>query len=243
MFYGFLNGPLLVKQIADYFQWPKISLMGHSMGGMICFGYASYLPNTVDLLICIDGFLPVVLPNYTQRNGDLIEKYIKYTKLNDSNTEPPSFTMQELANKLHEGTKKSIDIDKCQYILQRTTAPSKTNPGKYYFSMDQRLKAGPHFQGVPHMFGEDIDRLKCPVFLSIPDGSPFYKEKYRKFVEKYLNQMRTIPSNEVHLTAGTHHVHLNDPSDLQGLIRSFLAKYDVEDRSVGGISKEMLSML
>lgn len=240
MFYNFFNSTIVVRQILDYFQWQKVSLMGHSMGGMICYSYASYLPQQVDMLICIDGVLPIVFPDYTERNGRLIEQLMKYSKLNDSSTEPPSYTMQELENKLHDGTRKSIDMDKCKYILQRCTAPSKIHPGKYYFSMDQRLKAGPHFVGVPQLYSNDIDRIKCPIFLAIPKGSPFYNEKFKKFTENYIQQFQEKENTEVHFIDGTHHVHLNNPEYIQHLIHQFLTKYDREDRSIGGIRNEII---
>lgn len=243
IFYNFLTGPLLIKQIVDYFQWPQVSLMGHSIGATFNFAYATYTPDTVDLLICIDGFIPAVLANYTQWNADLLEKFIKYSKFNDSKTEPPSFTMEELEKKLHEGTRKSIDFDKCKHIVQRSAAQSKINPGKYYFSMDQRLKAGPHFQGAPDIFRKDIGRVKCPVFLSVPEGSPYNKQKYRKFVNTFLEELKSIEKNEVYDVPGSHHVHLNDPTHLQGLIRSYLAKHDLADRSGGGMPKEIATKL
>lgn len=240
MFYNFIDGPLLIRQIMEYFKWPKVSLMGHSMGAMKSYAYATYLPDTVDFLICLDGLFPIVMSGYTERNGQLIERYIKYSNFNATGKEPPSYTFEEMEKKLYDGTKKSIDINNCKYILNRNVAPSKVNPGKYYFSMDQRLKAGPHFVGVPNMFPDDISRLSCPLFALIPDRSPFYKPKFQKHFESLLKQLESRSSTEIHMVKGTHHIHLNEPHKVETLLTSFLSKYDTSDRTVGGILNEIV---
>lgn len=51
---------ILVQYLYKYFQWSKISLMGHSMGGITSFVYTMLYPNNVDFLVCIDGAKPMI---------------------------------------------------------------------------------------------------------------------------------------------------------------------------------------
>lgn len=229
MFYNFLNGPLLIQLICEYFKWPKISLMGHSMGSIMSFAYTTYVPDNVDLLICIDGLHPLIFPNNTERTGKLIQKFVKYANISTMSNEPPCYTLEEMAKKLHEGTKKSIQVEYAKYILHRNTAPSKKNPGLYYFTIDPRLKAGPHFVGVPALYENDALRIKCPIFMCIPKGSPFFLHK--EVYEDLLNVMKGKEHVDCHFVPGTHHVHLNEPENVQQLISKFLEKYHKLDDS------------
>lgn len=44
---------IIIRIIKEY-KWRKVSLLGHSMGGIVCFVYATLFPHTIDLLMQID---------------------------------------------------------------------------------------------------------------------------------------------------------------------------------------------
>lgn len=227
MFYNFLNGPLLVQYICEYYKWPKISLMGHSKGSVTSFTYTTYLPDNVDLLICLDGLYPLVFPNDTENNGKLIQNFFKYAGIDSKFNKPPCYTLEVMEKKLYEGSGKSILLENAKYVLNRNITPSKENPGLYYFTIDPRLKAGSHFSGVPSCYKRAGKRIKCPVFISLSEGclSSFNKELY----EEYVNDLKAQKNVELYFVPGTHHVHLNEPEHLQQLISKFLKKYNADD--------------
>ena len=124
----------------QFFDWKKISLMGHSLGAIISFMYGYLFPKDVDFLVCIDGLHPLIHPLKTQRVVRSIEEFLKYDSLGENTDEPPSYEFRDMVVKMHEATKKSVNLDVAKYILARNIAPSKKFPGKFYFRRDPRLK-------------------------------------------------------------------------------------------------------
>lgn len=63
MAYHFMNLPILIRRLVNYFQWPKVSLMGHSMGAIASYSYGVIFPKEVDFLITFDGLHQPLLCN------------------------------------------------------------------------------------------------------------------------------------------------------------------------------------
>lgn len=55
MSYHSMDNLYLLNFLSKEYNWDKISLMGHSMGSILSFMYASVFPSKVDLLIQIDA--------------------------------------------------------------------------------------------------------------------------------------------------------------------------------------------
>lgn len=222
MFYNFLNGPILLHLILKYFKWRKLSLLGHSQGGATCFTYTTYFPDNVDLLICLDGVVPLILPNDADNTANLIQKFVKYMD-HDGLNKRPCYSLDEITKKYHEGSNKSINIENCKHILKRCIAPSKHNPEMFYFTNDPRIKAGPHFLGIPERFKNYAMIINCPIFICIPDTSPYYAnvDGYKEIIDV----LRSKNSAEFHFITGSHHIHLNVPEKLLLPLKLFLDKY------------------
>lgn len=197
--------------------------MGHSMGASYCFVFASCLPQQVDLLIGIDGAWPLIESNHTEIIGEMMENYIKLSERNLVQTK--SSEMDKLIIKLHQRSGKSIDMGNCKYILQRNIAPSVDHPGKFQLTLDPCLNAGQNYEA--NLF--DLDRVNCPISLTIVEGTPNYKEFYKKHFENHIQNLIKKPNTEFQLVQGTHHVILNQPKVIQKVLIPFLAKYSVED--------------
>lgn len=50
----------VVRRIVKHFGWKKVKLMGHSLGGAICFMYAASFPDDVSQYISIDLYGPSI---------------------------------------------------------------------------------------------------------------------------------------------------------------------------------------
>lgn len=244
MFYYNSNGILLIRQIMLYLEWDKISLMGHSLGSITSYIFGSTMPELVDFAVCIDGLHPLINPQGTNRIVRTVNEFIKYDKLNSANLasseEPPSYTMAEMEQKLHLGTRKSIDLETCKYILERNIAPSKKNPGKFYFNRDPRLKCGPLTNISMEELIEQAKRVTFPLFISKFDKSPFFGNKDH-FYEIFVHIQKSSKDCEFHDgIPGQHHGHLNNPVVLKDVVTKFILKHDQSDRSKGGIKKEII---
>ncbi|KAF7271234.1 hypothetical protein GWI33_015861 [Rhynchophorus ferrugineus] len=238
--YHSLHNFCLVKYVKQYLNWPKISLMGHSMGGITSFTYAMLYPSEIDFVVCIDGVKPLIPPLKKNRLTKVLDEFLKNSKFANNPHEPPSYTIAEMEMKVHLPNQGSINVEYAKYILERNIAPSKLHPGKYYFTRDPRLKA----DKLGFLSQEEIldyaQNVNFPVFIAKALAAKYYEAKQN--VYDVLDVLKRVsPHCEYHYVHGTHHVHLNDPGkELSGLINQFLMKYVTEDRSVGGLREEMI---
>lgn len=217
--------PSQILAIKEYFKWDQVSLMAHSMGSIAAMRFASTFPDDVDFFIGVDS---LIYDDYDL--NFVIDKFPKLIKnCHDEQArlekEPPSYTIEELTQKWHLGTRKSVDLESVQYLARRGTKPSKKEPKKYYFCRDSRLKYT-LFNPEDKKFVEAlIRRLKCPTLYIKPIDSPYaidaFAVEMREIVEKNneLFESQFIP--------GTHHVHLNNPDKVAPLILRFYQKYNI----------------
>ena len=226
MSYHSLDNLLLLNHIMKEYNWEKISLIGHSMGSVLGFIFASTFPNKVDFFIGLDALKPHITPpeKVAHRLEKNIMQLIQADKRNRENSEPPSYTYDELIERLHMGTFQSITKEACPYLLKRAIKKSSKYPDKYYFARDSRLKA--HFGwGI----GQDVclnmaKRINMPYLFIKCKKSPFYEDI------KYFNQVIDVlkennQSFQLNYVDGTHHVHLTNPSCISGFLTNFLNKY------------------
>lgn len=131
MFYQYTIYQLTISSIAKYFNWPKISLMGHSLGGVMSYVYAMVYPQDVDFLICLDGAKPMVDNNKVEMLGRRLLHFPKYDMHAASPNEPPSYSMEDIIAKISKPNKNSILPEYAKYIIERNIAPSKLHEGKH----------------------------------------------------------------------------------------------------------------
>ncbi|XP_017769189.1 PREDICTED: probable serine hydrolase [Nicrophorus vespilloides] len=230
-FYHGMDGPIMIKRLKDFFGWNKISLMGHSLGAITSYTYGFLYPQTVDFMICIDGLQPLINPKPIDSIIKSIDDFVKFEHQNSGDTDPPAYTLEEMAKRLNAGTRGSIDIDKCKYILERNILPSKNCPGKYFFNRDSRLKCGSLINWPQKDLLEAAKRVSFPIFISKAAESPFFSNK-----DYYETLFKILEENnkrcEFHDVPGTHHAHLNTPEIFKDILPKFIEKYDTEDRTM-----------
>lgn len=237
IFYHGIDSVIIIKRIVDYFNWSKVSLLGHSLGAITSYQYGLLYPDTMDFLICLDSLKPLVHENEKiNRMVRTVQSFLKYDRLNNLKGEPPCYTFDVLEKMLHEGTRKSIALESCKYILERNIAPSTSKPGKYYFKRDGRLKVSILLGWAQKDIVESASRITYPIFVSKATQSPFFEKK--EHVKEVIQVIQKVNKDfEYHTVEGTHHVHLNNPEHLGSLISTFIKKYDKADRSDGGLKQ------
>lgn len=210
--------------VCDHFRWETVSLMGHSLGSILSFLYAATFPNKCDMVIGLDTLKPYndQFKLIYQHFAEGLSMSLAADKRNCENVEPPSYTYDELLMKIESGFFMKINKQSAPYILQRAVLPSKNDPNKYYFSRDSRLKASP----IP-MMAHDITTKFARKIIS---PYCFIKTANRRFEDvKYYKEVVEIMSEkpyfELHVVEGDHHLHLNKPSKVSGLILTFINKY------------------
>uniref|UniRef100_A0A1I8PES6 AB hydrolase-1 domain-containing protein n=1 Tax=Stomoxys calcitrans TaxID=35570 RepID=A0A1I8PES6_STOCA len=215
----------LINRLMEEFKWDTISILAHSMSAINSFVYAALFPAKVDLLISLDVLKPLtrspdkIIDNYSER----LQSALKIERRMRNKSEPPAYEWDQLVERLHTGTSKSVDLEACKFLLKRNIKPSTHEPHKYYFSRDSRLKASLFYafsQEVPVEMGR---RITCPHLFIKALGGPIYEE--RKYLEEVLAILQQKPNFEYHAIEGTHHVHLNEPEKVAKIVNSFLEKW------------------
>ncbi|KAJ8920321.1 hypothetical protein NQ315_011983 [Exocentrus adspersus] len=239
MFYHVTNYLIMIHHIARYFQWPKVSLMGHSLGGITSYVYSMIYPQNMDFVICLDGAKPMIHNNINVYMAYTIENFFKYDQYCRSNTEPPSYPMEEVKRRVCRPNDNSIMMEHAHILLERNIAPSKQSPGKYYFTRDPRLKSGGFLNFSQDELIEYAQYMEHPIFIAKAKGGSYYEAK-ENFYEVLEVLKRSSVDCDFHYVEGSHHVHFNNPERVAPLINQFIQRHNIEDRSVGGIKDEMI---
>ncbi|XP_037823405.1 probable serine hydrolase [Lucilia sericata] len=210
--------------IMKEYNWKKVSILGHSLGGIIGFIYTSLYPQTVDMLIQLDIIMtPIRSPDYRLKKLVMgTEKLlIENERLERLNLEePPSYFYEELEEKLYLGSNKSIEKENCKYLLNRSINASQLNPGKYYFSRDGRIKYYHEFNPTLELIEIMTKRLKSVNHLVIKFNKSDYIENY--MLDLVRKNHLNMEFNEVE---GTHHAHLNNPKEVAAKIVPFILRF------------------
>lgn len=109
----------LLSMIMQEYNWTKISLMGHSMGAILVFLFASAYPDRVNFAIAIDALKPLFRP--TSSNSiylksfksffievilvvpwmlQTIDSFLVEDKRNQEQSEPPAYEYHEMVERL-----------------------------------------------------------------------------------------------------------------------------------------------
>ncbi|XP_063923245.1 probable serine hydrolase isoform X2 [Zophobas morio] len=237
-YYHNINYLILIQRLVDYFKWPQVSLMGHSLGARTSFLYTIMNPQKVDFLICLDGLKPLTDDEVINTNAKTISKFLQYEKLRRQNTEPPAYTIEEIKQKMSSSLGGSVAYEHSHHLIERSVAPSKNQPGKYCFRRDPRLKVTELINWRQEDLVPGARRVRCPVFIAKAIGAPYYEDE--KIFLDVVDALKESGNCEFHRLEGTHHLHLNNPEVLAELVKKFLRRYDKSDRSTGGIKGEMV---
>lgn len=215
----------VIKSICRNYKWDKISLMAHSMSSQLGYYFAGSFPDQIDMLVSLDVLKPhSKAPEKMIRD---ISRRIEAMLLDDarkkSKSEPPCYAWDDLVNKLHEGTFKSVTKETAPYLLRRNVAKSNTHPDKFYFTRDNRLK-GLNYAIPTHEVNLELaKRIICPHLFIKATNSPLYEKKH--FYEEVLNILKE-KANFKHVSVeGTHHVHLTDPTKISAEVSDFINKH------------------
>lgn len=214
----------IVQRIIKEYNWKKVSLMGHSMGSLICYVYTSIYPHTVDMVIAID----IIKPVYRSENIEILRfgRNIEKSLIEDDRLdalalhEPPAYTYEQLEKILFEGSFESVDLENCKYLLYRSITKSTKYPDKYYFSRDGKSKFYYEFNPAPGLVEEMAKRIhNVAYFVAKGSESHYINEDSNPVIDTLRKQN---PHFELHTVTGTHHLHLNNAEELAMVLNPFI---------------------
>ncbi|XP_012256694.2 probable serine hydrolase isoform X2 [Athalia rosae] len=219
-YYVFWDGVILLRRIVKHYNWDKVKLLGHSLGGAISFLYAASFPEEVEFLISLDIASPCVrnVEKIASATGENIDKYLKYENLPLDSM--PCYKHEEMIDIVFDAYDGSITRESAEILMKRGMQPAPTGK-QFYFSRDARLKVA-----LLGMISIDLAlayaaKIRC-AYLNIRavPGMKFDKpENYHKVLDVIKGGARRF---EYHEVEGTHHVHLNNPERIIGIIVDFI---------------------
>jgi pimeloyl-ACP methyl ester carboxylesterase len=220
------DGLIVVRRIVKHYQWEKVTILGHSLGGTIGFMYAATFPQDIEKLICIDIAGPAVrsLPYFAQQTGRIVDQFLAYENLKEDGV--PSYTHDEMLKLMLEAYKGALTKESCEIMLKRGALPMASDSidvkdDIFRFSRDSRLKIGVLGFLSLDMTLEYASKITCEV-LNIR-GKPGMQfdppENYHIVLDRIRESARKL---EFHEVEGTHFLHLNNPESICPIILGFL---------------------
>lgn len=210
----------VVRRIVKHFNWQSIKLIGHSMGGAVCFMYAASFREEVEQIILIDIYGPLVRPIRSNAfmTGPFIDKILAL-ELIPSDKQARLTYDEWLAMITNEA---SIDRDSARILLKRSLNESIESSAdkKYTLLTDPTLK----FSVMGLFTLENVlcyaELIKCNVLniRAVPGMIFDISEAY----SKVINVLKKNTNLEYHEVDGEHHIHLQSPERIAKIINTFL---------------------
>jgi len=225
MAYHAIDNMYILNFLCKEYNWDKISLMGHSMGSIVSFMFASVFPNKVDLMIQIDALKPQVRnpTSVAASFEDTMMNFMIADQRNQEKSEPPAYTYDELVERVNSGTFGSVTIESTHYLLKRNVRRSEKFPGKFYFTRDSRLKYSYGNNISQPVSVELAKRLKMPHLFLKAQQSPFRER--REYFDEMIGILRENKDFQYHTIDSTHHMHLTEPEKVAPIIAEFIERH------------------
>ncbi|ERL90600.1 hypothetical protein D910_07947, partial [Dendroctonus ponderosae] len=182
-----------LQHIAQHFQWPKLSLMGHSLGGIIAYSYTMFYPQQVDFVVSMDGIKPLVHKDRISLMAKNLQAFLRGNEHAMSAEEPPSYTLEEMKQRVHLSNWRSVALEFAPYLLYRNIEPSRRSPGKFFFTRDPRLQSGTLMGFSQEEIVAQAHHITCPIFVSKSTEGGYYEKK-----EHFYQVMDVLKRSSAH---------------------------------------------
>ncbi len=208
--YHLLDYVPVLLEVADALSWPKMSILGHSLGGAIAALAAVVAPARVKAMVLIEGLGPA---------SESPEKVP--TRLRDSIK-----AHGEMHNK---AAAVYSDLESIVTARARVGQMSEAAARALVMRNIYKEQDGYRWRSDPRL------RLPSPVFLTepqvlaylsaieIPTQVLLAKEGVLAKRESLELRLAALKAGEVQWLAGKHHLHMDDPEPVAGAIQAFLS--------------------
>lgn len=209
-----------VKVIADFLNWKKFSILGHSMGSSLALMFSSIYPDMVNKVIGIDLLKPLTYPAELAINI-MRNNIVRYVKLDGKlKQDPPTYLEDEALQIIIDSRFGAISKEAAKILMKRGI--KQLENGKVTFSRDIRIQSV-YDSGLAciDVLKFIISNLKCDLLLIKAKESPIYtdEESLKEFLEIYKTKCKTFKLVEVE---GDHFVHMNNPKSIASVVNPFL---------------------
>lgn len=202
--------------------------MGHSLGALCCFFYASLLPDKIDLFLALEAFEPHLIKPVAMMKLSVVEFFRneEHEKQVNPDAEPPSYNYEELLDKIVQGSNHSVDREGARYLVLRNVKRSTKCPEKFYFNFDRRLRGFDRVSRHPKDVISFASNIKVPVLYLLADDSYVKELNYEANAGIRDFMLANNPDFHIRYGPGTHHFILTgDVEPYVDEICQFLRRY------------------
>jgi pimeloyl-ACP methyl ester carboxylesterase len=181
-------------------KWQNVTLVGHSLGGIISTLYAAAFPEWVRQVVSIESFGPLTEPEHS--STEQLRQSIESRQLASKAIKKPHSMQQIIEARMRVSDLSRADA---QAILSRNT---EYDADKLQWVSDKRLRTKSALRFTPNQAINMLENITCPYHVILGDRG---FDKVKGFVEsrkKYIHQFT------VSTLKGGHHVHMESPEQV-----------------------------
>ena len=207
--YHFLDWIYDVASLIKTQGWQQVSIIGHSMGGMIGSVLAAAMPQMVSRLVLIDsiGLVTAEASNVTQQLRTALTH-----RWQSPEKRKPLYADLQAAAKARQ-SQSDFDYATALLLAQRGTVAID---GGVTWSADIRLRESSAYRLQPQQAAQLLQDIQCPVLaLMASDGLEMMQQAMQQYQGCYAQLQRLEMS-------GGHHFHMTNPEQCAAAIRQFL---------------------
>lgn len=226
-YYLFWDGISLIRRIVKHFNWEKITLLGHSLGGGLSFMYSACFPEDVHRLISIDIVGPTVrnLKKSAAATGSAIDRFLKYETLPIAKM--PCYGYDEMIDLVVDAYAGSVDREGAKVLMRRgmselpSSIDKKDGEVGFHFARDLRLKVSllGMFSLEQVLSYAELITAEVLNIRGVPGMRFDNIEVYPLVLDAIRTNAKRLVFEEVE---GTHHLHLTTPQRVAPLIAKFV---------------------
>ena len=201
-----------VLDALEALDWPRVRLLGHSMGGAIATMVAVAAPERIERLALIEALGPL--------NGDPEEAGTRLRKAVAARRALKPGRPPKLISDIEQAVDARLAVSQMTREAARLIVARNLRAvnGGYAWRSDPRLTLPSHLRVEEASIRAWLRALEVPTFVLCADPAPPYFTPELR--DARLAQVRDVRFAEL---AGGHHLHMEQPDAVAALLRPFLA--------------------
>lgn len=214
--YTLITAARAALAVADALGWDRFHVLGHSLGGATASVVAAATPQRVDRLLLIEALGSLAEPE-DRVAARLREAFAGQAALVGKQLR----VFGDIATAVRARmTANSLSEPVARLLVERGVAPvrSDESQGGFVWRSDPRLTLTTAMRMSEAQMRSLIAAIESPTCMVWADpAQPYMPDELRR------ERATLLPRGEMHVLAGTHHLHMEQPRDVGELFRAFLA--------------------
>jgi len=208
--YHFIDGLLLIDDLAKVFSLDQMVLLGHSMGGSVGCLYAAARPEKVSKLILIEALGP--LSEKPEATASRLQEALQKRRALDNKSMPVYADFEQALHR--RASVANIEAELIKPIVERGLKGAAKG---YTWRSDPRLRTGSMMRYSEAQVVSALQAIEARVLLIEGDKGYFQASALAEVRKQHIRHLAQIQ------LSGGHHLHLENPRQIGEIIDKFVA--------------------